>query len=299
MATTVRQTLQVPHLGGTTVGYRLSTPSLDPTKPTVVLVNPFTATVDYYKNEFENPEITKALNLIAIEPLGHGATVTKSETWTYWDSAMVNVQLLESLGVDRVFALGTSQGGWIVTQMALLAPEKIQGLIVLGTSMDYESPQSRELGCWDCPAATAGLVQLGADLTPTPDFEPVQEYCDYVVDVGLGKDADASTRAFWAETLKHTYRGDEGKKRICMSAINLVSRDGLYQRLPYIKCPVLWLHGTSDVVFSIANAQEGISRFINSVDAKLVVINEGVHFLGSKHPQELEKHLLDFTSRWK
>lgn len=125
MATTVRQTLQVPHLGGTTVGYRLSTPSLDPTKPTVVLVNPFTATVDYYKNEFENPEITKALNLIAIEPLGHGATVTKSETWTYWDSAMVNVQLLESLGVDRVFALGTSQGGWIVTQMALLAPEKV------------------------------------------------------------------------------------------------------------------------------------------------------------------------------
>lgn len=69
--------------------------------------------------------MTNALNLIAIEPLGHGATVTKSETWTYWDSALVNLQLLDSLGVDRVFAVGTSQGGWIVAQMALLAPERV------------------------------------------------------------------------------------------------------------------------------------------------------------------------------
>lgn len=125
MATTTRQTLQVPHLGGTTVGYRLSAPSLDPTKPTVVLVNPFTATVDYYSPEFESSELTRALNLIAIEPLGHGATVTKSETWTYWDSALVSLQLLDSLDADRVFALGTSQGGWIVAQMALLAPARV------------------------------------------------------------------------------------------------------------------------------------------------------------------------------
>lgn len=119
---------------------------------------------------------------------------------------------------------------------------KIQGLIVIGTSMDSESPRSRDLGCWDCPTATAGFVQLAADLTPKDDFEPGQDYYDYLMDIGHGKDADAHTRAFWAEIIKNTYQGDEGKKKICMAAINLVSRDGLYARLPYIKCPVLWLH---------------------------------------------------------
>lgn len=108
--------------------------------------------------------------------------------------------------------------------------------------MDSESPQSRELGCWDCPTATSEFVQLAADLTPKHDFEPGQDYYDYLMDIGHGKDVDAFTRSFWEETIRNTYQGEEGKKRICMAAINLVSRDGLYARLPYIKCPVLWLH---------------------------------------------------------
>lgn len=122
----LRQTLRVPHLGGTTVGFRSSVSVLNPAKPTLVLVIPFTTTVDYYTPEFENPEITTKLNLIAVEPLGHGATRTNSETFTYWDSALVSLQLLEALGIDRVFAGGTSQGGWVAVQMALLAPQKVK-----------------------------------------------------------------------------------------------------------------------------------------------------------------------------
>lgn len=123
--TASRQTLRVPHLGGTTVGFRTSAPVIDPAKPTLVLVIPFTTTVDYYTPEFENSALTTKLNLIAIEPLGHGATRTASETFTYWDSALANLQLLDVLGVDRVFAGGTSQGGWVAVQMALLAPQKV------------------------------------------------------------------------------------------------------------------------------------------------------------------------------
>lgn len=40
--------------------------------------------------------------------------------------------LQDSLGVKKAFALGSSQGGAIVTQMALLAPEKIAGLVDVG-----------------------------------------------------------------------------------------------------------------------------------------------------------------------
>jgi pimeloyl-ACP methyl ester carboxylesterase len=97
-----------------------------------VLVIPFTTTVDYYNPEFESSGITNALNIIAIEPLGHGATVTKSETFTYWDSALINIQLLKSLGVNRAFAGGTSQGGWIAAQMALVAPEKVDLFFHMG-----------------------------------------------------------------------------------------------------------------------------------------------------------------------
>lgn len=119
---------------------------------------------------------------------------------------------------------------------------QIQGLVLIGTSMDSESPKSRELGCWDGPAATSGFVKLGGDPTPQPaTFEPGDDYYNFLMDIGYGKNVDAAKKAFWVNTIRNHYRGDEGKKRICMAAINLASRDGLYERLPYVKCPVLWL----------------------------------------------------------
>lgn len=120
------KTIFVPHLGGIEVGYRLSTATPDPSKPTVVLFNPFTATTDYYRPEFGNTILTGTVNLLAIEPLGHGHTRPKrTPTFTYWDSALMSLQVLEALGIEQAFALGTSQGGWIAARMALLAPEKV------------------------------------------------------------------------------------------------------------------------------------------------------------------------------
>jgi homoserine acetyltransferase len=33
--------------------------------------------------------------------------------------------VMEKLGIEKAFVLGTSQGGWITVRMALLAPEKV------------------------------------------------------------------------------------------------------------------------------------------------------------------------------
>lgn len=119
-------TIDVPHLNGTNVGYRPLT--TDPSKPTLVLIVPFTTTVDYYDPEFSNRELTDRVNLIAVEPLGHGATRTKTENFTYWDSAIIFLQLLDALDVKKAFVLGTSQGGWMGVRMELLAPERVRPL---------------------------------------------------------------------------------------------------------------------------------------------------------------------------
>lgn len=120
------RTLTVSHLGGIEVGFRVSS-NLDLNKPTVVLFNPFTTTADYYLPELENKKLTDSMNLIAIEPLGHGKTNTlQVESFTYWDSAIMSLQLLDALNIHKVFALGTSQGGWIAARMAILAPNRVR-----------------------------------------------------------------------------------------------------------------------------------------------------------------------------
>jgi pimeloyl-ACP methyl ester carboxylesterase len=119
------KTVRVPHLGGIEAAYQMPHP-YDSSKPTLVLVNSFTTSSELYRGQYANKQLTDALNLISIELLGHGQTRTKSENFTYWDTAIMNLQVLEALNITgKVFVLGTSQGGWITVRMALLAPEKV------------------------------------------------------------------------------------------------------------------------------------------------------------------------------
>lgn len=117
--------VHVPHLGGIETAYQVAC-AYDACKPTLVMINSFTTTSDLFKEQFKNEKLSNAVNLIAIEPLGHGQTRTKSLHFTYWDSAIMNLQVIDALGIKgKIFTLGTAQGGWIAVQMALLAPKKV------------------------------------------------------------------------------------------------------------------------------------------------------------------------------
>ena len=121
-------TIEVPHLGGIQAGYKLSK-SFDKSKPTCVLINSMCMTVSLYNAQFESTALSHAMNLLAIEPLGHGSTSAKVQHFTYWDTAIMALQVMDKLGIEKAFALGTSQGGWMVARMALLAPERVSKFI--------------------------------------------------------------------------------------------------------------------------------------------------------------------------
>ncbi|KAL8838539.1 MAG: hypothetical protein Q9170_002119 [Blastenia crenularia] len=291
------KTVQVPHLGGITTGYQMPFP-YNASKPTLLLVNSFTTSSELYRGQFENEKLTSTMNLLAIELLGHGQTRTKSEKFTYWDTAIMNLQVMEALGIEKAFVLGTSQGGWITVRMALLAPEKIEGIIPLGTSLDYESERTRSLGCWDGPSLLTGSIDAWTSKAPTPNFEPEDEYCNFLIDIGFGKNCSKEVRDFWVKTIKSNYKGDDGRRRARMAAINLRERDGLLGRLFDVECPVMWLHGTDDAVYSVANAEQEIKLFANSASANLVVVKNGQHFLSASHPEDVDKALIDFVGKW-
>ena len=119
------KTLQVAHLGGIDVAYQMAR-DYDASKPTIVFAHSFMTSSDLYRPQFANSELASTANLLAVDLLGHGRTIAKnSEQFTYWDSAVMMLQLLDSLDVKDFYALGTSQGGWIVMRLALLAPARV------------------------------------------------------------------------------------------------------------------------------------------------------------------------------
>ncbi len=79
-----------------------------------------------------------------------------------------------------------------------------------------------------------------------------------------------------------------------MAAINLRKRVGLHGRLFDMKCPVLWLHGTDDVVYSVANVKEEMQLFLNPKEADLRVVDGGAHVLSASHPKEVDQAMIDF-----
>lgn len=292
---TTPNTVDVPHLGGSQIGYRFGAP-YDPALPTLVLVNSFVTSAELYRPQFQDPTFAGKVNLLAIELFGHGATRTRSEQFTYWDSAIANNQVLARLGIDSAWVLGTSQGGWVAVRMALLEPARIRGVIPLGTSMDYESQASISRGCWNgdefnTPVIDGLAGEVGAD------WEPSDAFCDGLVAAGLGPKVADDERLFWHRTIKANYQGDDGRRRMRMCAINLRDRDGLYGRLDAVRCPVLWMHGTEDEVYSIANAEDGIRRFTGSPAARLQIIDGGNHFLSATHPKEVNEQALAFIRR--
>lgn len=290
------QTITVPHLGNSSVGYKFGRP-YDGSLPTLVMVNSFTTSVELYRPQFAHTELAESANLLAIEPYGHGRTRSPCGHFTYWDTALANLQVLDALGIREAFVLGTSQGGWVAARMAMLSPDIVKGVIALGTSMDYESQRSRDLGCWDgvgfCTPAVDALAETVGD-----DWVIPGELVDAVLQEGLGENVPPDERSFWHATYKQNYVGDPGRERLRMCTINLRDRDGLHGRLDGVRCPVLWLHGTDDRVYSVANAEDEIGRFVNSADAELRVVEGGQHFLSASNPEDVNTATLGFIKRW-
>ena len=290
------ETITVPHLGTSTIGYRLGK-AYDASLPTLVMVNSFTTSVDLYRPQFADERLTATANLLALEPYGHGRTRATYEQFTYWDSAIANLQVLDALGIPEAFVLGTSQGGWVAARMAMLAPRTVKGIIPLGTSMDFESQRSRDLGCWNgidfCAPAIDALAQSVGD-----DWVIPVELVDAVLTEGFGEDVPPEEHTFWHAEHQQNYAGDAGRKRLRISSINRRDRDGLHGRLDSVRCPVLWMHGTADTVYSVANAKEEIELFVNSADVELRVVDGGRHFLSASNPDDVNAAAVEFINRW-
>lgn len=287
----VTKTIDVTHLGGISAGYKLS--PYNSLNPTIVLINSFTTSAELYAPWLADSKLTNRFNLLAIEPLGHGATrAHKTEHWTFWDTSIMNLQVLDALNIEKAFVLGTSQGGFVCARMALLDPRKVKGIILLGTCMDREGPEAVARGCWDGYTMGTGLIEAWS--VPNEDFAPAPEYIALNNQLGFGNPS-ADMAKLWTGIITENYRGDEGRKRMRLSGINLRDRDGLHMRLRDIECAVLWMQGTADSVYSVENAKFEIELFTGAKSKELKIVEGGAHFLSATNPDQVEQAMVEFV----
>jgi pimeloyl-ACP methyl ester carboxylesterase len=209
--------------------------------------------------------------LITVDERGHGESLTEAD-FTYWDIASDVLAVLDELGIGSAIVAGTSQGGFIGLRVALQAPGRVRGLVLMGTSADAEEP--------DVAASYRGLAQAWFD------NGPAQQLIDTVAGIVLGD---------WpAEDWKARWRTIDGP-RFLRNVTTLVERDSLVRRLGEITVPALVLHGSADAAYPVAKAEQIVAALPQA--DPLIVINDGAHYLSLTDADAVNGHVENFLKR--
>jgi pimeloyl-ACP methyl ester carboxylesterase len=206
--------------------------------------------------------------LIAVDQRGHGETPAGGP-FDYWDSARDVLELLDSLGIERAAFVGVSQGGFVAMRLALLAPDRVAALAVMGTSAAAENP-----------ALVTTYRQLAANWL---EMGPIDPIVDMVAAICLGSMDVSDWKAKWRVRPTDTVT-------VLINA--LVDRDDIVERLGEIDAPALVLHGSADLAYPLERARE-LADGLPKAEAP-VIVEGGAHFLSLTNPDEVNAQLGPF-----
>ena len=89
------------------------------------------AAVTWWQNM---PHLSQSYRTIAFDSIGYGETVTAADS-TYgikqWGDH--TLRLMDALNIEKAWLIGSSLGGWTALQLALDHPERICGVVSIGT----------------------------------------------------------------------------------------------------------------------------------------------------------------------
>jgi len=233
--------------------------------PAVLLSHGFL--MDHSMFDQQQAALAPEFRVITLDARGFGATRAIS-AFSYWDLARDALGVLDHLGVDTAVLGGMSQGGFVSLRAALLAPERVRGLILLDTQAGQEDP-----------AIAESYQQLEATwLEHGPG--PVQEL---VASIILGPVEWAEWFAKWAA---------QDPAELTLAFRCLMDRDDVTGRLGEISCPALVVHGTSDAAIPVALAE--VLRAGLGGAAELLLIEGGSHAANLTHPAQVNAAMLGF-----
>ena len=198
-----------------------------------------------------------------------GSDMLGSETPA--EQATAYAELLDRLGIDKVYLLATSAGGSIAIRFALDYPERTKGLILYCSAMP---PAAKPANYAEYAGPPAFLCNDYAMFLMNPLFEPV-----------MGMDAS---------TIYGMLPVGERKAGVILDA-SITNPDMARNYDSYIiedlQVPTLILHAKDDKLASYADVEKAWDRFPNST---LVSFETGGHLMVG-HEEEVKDAVMAFV----
>jgi pimeloyl-ACP methyl ester carboxylesterase len=199
---------------------------------------------------------------------GHGQTQATGP-FSYWDSAQDALSLIDSLGLPAATFAGMSQGGFLSLRAALLAPAKVNALVLIDTQSGVEDPEAVPL--YD--AMRTEWVSNGP--------AGVQDAIAGLI-FGGGYDPGA-----WIAKWNASPRENLNLPYDC-----LVGRDDITDRVAEISCPAIIFHGDADAAIPMEKAT-ALCAALPRCSGVVTVYGAG-HASNLSHPDQVNEPLGDF-----
>ncbi len=107
-----------------------------PEAPVVVLLHGWTATCDLqYFTAYR--ALAAGCSIVGIDHRGHGRGLRSPEPFTLEAAADDAAAVLRTLGIERAIIAGYSMGGPIAMLMARRHPERVSGLVMMATALEW------------------------------------------------------------------------------------------------------------------------------------------------------------------
>ena len=205
----------------------------------------------------------------APEQPGYGTSTGLSEVRDIFDLVLFYRRLIAGWGHDSVAVVGHSTGGMLAAELAIVAPELVDKLILVDA-----------FGLWidDLPTLDPfGPAALVAQATwHDPQRRPDPEPTIFVDD----PDDPAGRQMFEAQN-----------RAAATKLMWPIAERGLRRRLPYLATPTLIVHGASDGLLPLRYATEMRELIPGS---KLRVIEHAGHYPMIEQESEFLAHVEDF-----
>lgn len=245
--------------------------------PPVVLSHGF-----FMDHEMFAPQVAAlgdTYRVVTWDERGHGDTQGAGEPFTYWDSARDCLGLLDHLGIDRAVLGGMSQGGYLSLRAALLAPERVAGLVLIDTQAGVDDANAR-----------AGYEELFRRwLEEGPGDDLARTIAGLIIN-------DSAENERWVAKWQQRY-GGLAARVMQQPARTLLERDDITDRVVEIQRPALVVHGTDDPAIGIERGRELCALLPNCTG--MVTVEGAAHAANLTHPEPVNAALWDFLARFR
>jgi 2-succinyl-6-hydroxy-2,4-cyclohexadiene-1-carboxylate synthase len=270
--------LRMPLFGkpGERIAYERYQPLGPSNSPPLVLLHGFTVSSAAFDANIA--ALRRHFTVVTVDLLGHGASESPEEPEPYAPEAAIArlLALFDELGFDKLLLCGHSLGGALALRLALDAPERLSGLVVMNSMSAAGTPEWRD-------QARAGMSQMAAKAR--------KEGTGFLKETRLypahSKRLDDPSRLLLVQAFEQlTPAGMAG------TAEQLTANVNVWERHPELAVPLLVIVGDRDRDFA-AQARAFVSRFPSELVRTAVIPGAG-HAANIEEPRAFEDAMVAF-----